>query len=246
LILNGNFDDTDDYWNFSKSGDVQAEKNIDDHYYVNITNGRTMQSDIIISQNNVSLDQGEKYILKFDAWAQDGKFIDVKIRKATSPFTDYTKIGAVYVNATVQSLTFPFEMKDISDGIAQLVFMVGGDNNDIYIDNVSLKIDASTGISQSKETAHEIKLFNNYPNPFNPSTKIEYHLPEVSLVKLTIYNMLGQILTTYMNQEQAAGIYVKDIELSTYSSGVYFYSFEAKAVRSGKIYQNVKKMILLK
>ncbi len=108
LIINGNFDDSDDFWNFSKSANVQTEVNIDDHYYVNITDGGSTQSDIIISQNNISLDQGDKYILNFDAWAQDDKFIDVKIRKVTSPFTDYTKIGAVYVNSTEKSYHLQF------------------------------------------------------------------------------------------------------------------------------------------
>jgi hypothetical protein len=211
-----------------------------------ITNGGTTQSDITLSQNNVSLTQGEKYFLKFDAWAQGDKFIDVKIRKSTSPFTDYTRIGAVYLNTTEHHLSFPFEMTNISDGTAQLVFMVGGDDNDVYFDNVSLKIDISTEILESTKRVGEFRLFTNYPNPFNPSTHIEYYLPEASLVTLTIFNILGQRLGKYINEQQLAGRYKKEIELSHFGSGVYFYSLEAKAVNSGKYFQNIKRMILLK
>ena len=66
------------------------------------------------------------------------------------------------------------------------------------------------------------------------------------MVNLTIYNTLGQKLTSYINKKQLTGRYKKEIELSNYSSGIYFYSLEAKAVNSEKHYQNVKKMILIK
>ena len=111
LILNGKFDDSDDFWNFTKSANVEAERIIDDHYYVNITDGGTTPSDIIISQNNIALDQNKKYILNFDARAQDDKFIDVKIRKASAPFTDYTKIGAVYLNSAEESFIEQFDLR---------------------------------------------------------------------------------------------------------------------------------------
>ena len=139
-----------------------------------------------------------------------------------------------------------FEMTDISDGTAQLVFMVGDNEHDVYLDNVSLKIKVTSDISESNKLESEFMLYTNYPNPFNPSTQIEYFLPEASFVKLTIYNTIGQKLESYIDGEQSAGRYKKEIELSNFSSGIYFYSLEAKAVNSGKYFHNINKMILLK
>ena len=89
-------------------------------------------------------------------------------------------------------------------------------------------------------------LYPNYPNPFNSSTQIEYYLPETSFVRLSIYNYLGQKVTDYINVEQTAGRYSREIQMSNFNSGIYFYSLEAKAVNSGKCYQKTNKMILSK
>ena len=149
LILNGSFDDLDDYWNFPKSDNVEAEVIINDHYFIDITNGGITHKRHYSFPIQCISNSGEKYILKFDGWAQGDKFIDVKIRRANSPFTDYTRIGAVYLNQTEQTHSFSFEMTELSDGLAQLIFMVGGDNNDVYLDNVSLNVDVTTNISKS-------------------------------------------------------------------------------------------------
>jgi hypothetical protein len=106
----------------------------------------------------------------------------------------------------------------------------------------------------------EYYLSQNYPNPFNPITTIEFAIPEESLVSLKIFDLLGNEVTTLVNEELAAGKY--EIEFSTkggsasgsndYSltSGVYFYQLLVSALQSkdGKTenYIETKKMILLK
>ena len=49
-----------------------------------------------------------------------------------------------------------------------------------------------SGVTTNSEIPNEFKLYNNFPNPFNPSTKIKFDLPKPTLVKLTIYNILGK------------------------------------------------------
>ena len=87
---------------------------------------------------------------------------------------------------------------------------------------------------------------NNYPNPFNPSTQIEYFLPRASYVKLTVYNALGQKVVSYINSEQSAGTHKREIDFGNFSSGIYFYSLDANAVNSVEHFYKVKKMILIK
>jgi hypothetical protein len=94
-------------------------------------------------------------------------------------------------------------------------------------------------------------LEQNYPNPFNPVTTIRFNLPERAGVKLTIYNMRGQIIRTLIDAgTMHAG--KKDITWNgrdasgqPVSSGVYVYRLEASAV-SGNKYTMSKRMVLVK
>lgn len=70
-------------------------------------------------------------------------------------------------------------------------------------------------------------LKQNHPNPFNPSTLIEYTLPRASSVELEIYNVSGQLVERLVDGMQEAGTYSVKWNASAYSSGVYFYRFSA-------------------
>ncbi|MDZ7625488.1 MAG: C25 family cysteine peptidase [Ignavibacteriaceae bacterium] len=83
-------------------------------------------------------------------------------------------------------------------------------------------------------------LEQNYPNPFNPSTTIKYSLSEDGFVKLAVYNLLGEEVTTLVNNEQKAGRYEVVFNASKLSSGVYMYRLESNNFLS------IKKMILIK
>lgn len=73
----------------------------------------------------------------------------------------------------------------------------------------------------------DYELAQNYPNPFNPITTIEFALPEKALVKLEIFNLLGQKMATLADGEFAAGVHSVQWEAETYSSGIYFYRLTA-------------------
>lgn len=82
-------------------------------------------------------------------------------------------------------------------------------------------------------------LYNNYPNPFNRSTKISYQLLAFHNVKLTIYDVLGRVVKVLVNANQERGVYEVNFDASNLASGIYFYRLEAFDTRVGK-------MILLK
>ena len=84
------------------------------------------------------------------------------------------------------------------------------------------------------------KLYANYPNPFNPSTVISYHIPVISDVELSIYNLLGQKVKMLVSEKQSAGHHTFEWDAGEFASGVYFYRIEAGE------FQDVKKMILLR
>jgi len=72
-----------------------------------------------------------------------------------------------------------------------------------------------------------IVLYPNYPNPFNPTTTIQYYLPEKSDVVLTVFNISGCKVETLVNQSQTSGRYFVKWDASRYPSGVYFYKIQA-------------------
>jgi photosystem II stability/assembly factor-like uncharacterized protein len=85
-------------------------------------------------------------------------------------------------------------------------------------------------------------LNQNYPNPFNPSTIISYQIPEAGFVQLKIFNLIGQHITTLVDEFQQAGIYHSTFNMGKYNlpSGIYFYKIIA-----GR-YSKTMKMSLMK
>jgi len=83
-------------------------------------------------------------------------------------------------------------------------------------------------------------LEQNFPNPFNPSTTIRYALPSSTHVKLTVYNILGQIVSELVNEEQSAGWKEVKWNASNFASGVYLYTLQADR------FVSAKKLLLLK
>jgi hypothetical protein len=96
----------------------------------------------------------------------------------------------------------------------------------------------------------DFKLFQNYPNPFNPTTRIEFSLPIAMDVELTVFNILGQQVSTLINDQRSAGNHsvlwnANDLNGMKLSSGIYFYMLKASGI-DGKEFQEIKKMLLLK
>lgn len=103
----------------------------------------------------------------------------------------------------------------------------------------------SNTIEVSTELPKEFSLAQNYPNPFNPSTNISFNLKADSKVKLTVYNLLGESITTLINENYSAGSHSINFNAVNLNSGIYFYKLEAAGV-DGQNYVATKKMILTK
>ena len=89
-------------------------------------------------------------------------------------------------------------------------------------------------------------LVDNFPNPFNPTTTIQYALPQAADVELTVYNVVGQVVRTLVAERQSAGRYAVEWDATddsghSLSSGMYFYRLQA-----GGEFREVKKMLLLR
>lgn len=103
---------------------------------------------------------------------------------------------------------------------------------------VASKVVNSTESPETLPSA--IELLPNYPNPFNPSTTLAYRLSSTANVKLTVFNSLGQLITTVVNEIQTAGSYTVPFDGSGLSSGVFFIRLESDG------YTQTGKMVLIK
>jgi hypothetical protein len=97
-----------------------------------------------------------------------------------------------------------------------------------------------TDVQKEDDVPVAYSLKQNYPNPFNPSTTIEYSLPDNELVKIKVYDVLGNEITTLVNDIQSAGTYKVSFDAKNLSTGVYFYRISAGN------FQEIRKMIFLK
>ena len=94
--------------------------------------------------------------------------------------------------------------------------------------------------SSSIEPSGKIRLFNNYPNPFNPQTEIQYALQNSGQVKLVVYDVLGRAVSELVNENQTPGVYQVRFDGTSLPSGLYFYKIN---VNNQSI---VRKMMLTK
>jgi photosystem II stability/assembly factor-like uncharacterized protein len=141
--------------------------------------------------------------------------------------------------------------QDFNDGLPDAV--QGMDLNITYANNVirvmthgngayerKLLSQIPVGVKPDPIVVASFKLEQNYPNPFNPSTKISWQLPVDAFVSLKVYDILGNVVATLVNEEKAAGSYQTEFNASNHSSGTYIYRLQA-----GNFVQT-RKMILLR
>jgi len=96
------------------------------------------------------------------------------------------------------------------------------------------------GVSSSTQIVNKYELLQNYPNPFNPTTRIEYNLMKESRVKLTVYDVLGKVVSERNIGKQDPGKQFVTFDATNLPSGIYYYKLQAGE------FTDVKKMMLIK
>ena len=97
-------------------------------------------------------------------------------------------------------------------------------------------------INESRDYA----ISKNYPNPFNPSTIIQFNVPEKSFVSLKIYNSLGKEIKTLANESMPEGTRQIQFNAENITSGVYYYRITMSGISSSFSFSHTGKMVLLK
>jgi len=100
--------------------------------------------------------------------------------------------------------------------------------------------DNPTGMEAESIIPDKFKLMKNFPNPFNPTTIIQFETTHNTFISLKVFNVLGNEIATLINEERPVGSYSCEWNAGGFPSGVYFYSLTTRDFRE------TKKMILMK
>lgn len=131
----------------------------------------------------------------------------------------WQKIGFVDGKGTTTEIrNYSFTDQDVVSGTyAYRLKQIDFDGTVNYSNTVEVELNGITSFS----------LEQNYPNPFNPTTLISYQLPITGFVNLKVFDVLGNEVTTLVNEYKSAGSYEIEFDAGSLSSGVYFYKLQA-------------------
>ncbi len=177
-------------------------------------------------------------------WSTSSELNNRGFEVLRSPFNLYGKDTSVWWNigfvegkgTTTEQQFYTLVDKDLTVGKYQYrLKQIDFDGSFRYSDVVGVEI----------RTPSDFYLSQNYPNPFNPNTKISYNLTEDSKVTLKVFDVLGREIETLINKEMSSGYHFIDFNASRLASGIYFYQLRVEG-RDGKIYNSIKKMVLIR
>jgi hypothetical protein len=118
---------------------------------------------------------------------------------------------------------------------------VGPAASEIIMDQAILFRPKSAAVGENDKFAPKnLKLYQNYPNPFNPTTRIKFSLLKTEHVKIKVYNLAGQMISTIIDRQMQTGEHEVDFDGCNFSNGIYFYQISAGQ------YSEIKKMILMR
>ncbi len=212
-------------------------------FFVNDTKGWAVGSfgTILTTDNPVPVElssftasvENSNVILKWQTETEkNNSGFEIERRNAQSGNTGWEKIGfAEGQGTTTEEYSYSYLDKEITSGQFQYrLKQIDLDGSFKYSDAVQVSI----------SLPQEFSLEQNYPNPFNPATQIRYSIPQDAMVKLNVYNALGQQVAELVNGEVKAGSYEVKFNADRLSSGIYYYRIETGG------FVSTKKMMLLK
>ncbi|HMS33382.1 MAG TPA: T9SS type A sorting domain-containing protein [Ignavibacteria bacterium] len=181
---------------------------------------------------------------QFSAFSSLSKYSDslcFAFIKYPSAFNNNPEYKKVYLGDTAQVIKFDVSQPIFNQSYYYRIKTVwektsGGRTSLVE----SYMTDYLSGISNNNSAAEGFYLKQNYPNPFNPSTNLGFGISDWGFVSLKVYDALGKVVRTLVNEYKPVGFYSVEFDGSDLPSGIYFYRLEA-----GK-YSGTKRMILLK
>ena len=155
-----------------------------------------------------------------------------------------------FIDTSISNYNLGYNSPCIDAGIQDTIIVYNNNQDTMIIpaitflgaspDMGAFEFDPATNISNKPKSVEEYNLFQNFPNPFNPSTTIKYRIPKSEKVKIEVFNLLGQKITTLLDKQMPAGNHEVIFTADNLSSGVYLYRIQAGH------YREVRKMVFIK
>jgi len=225
--------------NSAYSGNSCVGTILNGHYMTN-TSSRLISPPFVVESDNPRIYLQSWHRLYNDQYHNDDDFGYVQVR-VDHPDSNWLTIDTLSGYSPVWT-QFGVNLSEYVGERIRMGFLIVSDNRDTdagwYIDY----FDFPTHVFDDGSTRVPVGflLKGNYPNPFNPSTSIAYSLSTESIIRLEIYNLLGQHVATLYEGMQQAGEHIVTWNASDFPSGIYFARLEA-----GEQSENIK-MVLLK
>ncbi|HSD63435.1 MAG TPA: T9SS type A sorting domain-containing protein, partial [Ignavibacteriaceae bacterium] len=188
----------------------------------------------------------------FALFDNSGKFISFKLQLVDNQSSEVlgTFDEVIYDQSNIyQYSSLSYEVNTSGIGNREVYLRLAADDNfdldyslaEIYSTGDLLQKTKHTTIDyEGVKAVKAYELSNNFPNPFNPTTIINYQLPRTGFVTLKVYDILGKEVTTLVNEQKTQGRYSVNFNASHLASGVYIYQIRVND------YVSSKKMLLLK
>ncbi|MBN1781919.1 aryl-sulfate sulfotransferase [bacterium] len=244
-IINGDFSEGSNYWEFMTNGFIEAEGDVEDgafHLEVDSVVGFGMA---YVYQYPVSLVEDAVYVLEFDVSANKTLQMVPAVVSGTGN-TDYARIGAIQATTETIRHSYEFTQTRSSTSDALVAFGLEMDTGEIVIDNVVFR-QITSGIGNSSETLPgEFRFNGNYPNPFNGTAAISFELPVASEVTINLYDILGKQHCTIHRGTCLSGSHRVLFNDHALPSGVYFIRMEARNAGGRLLFQETRKMTVLR
>jgi endoglucanase len=152
------------------------------------------------------------------AW--DGEWHHLQI-----PLKDFAEHGSWDNNTWYTPVgLFDWTAIDRFDIVAEEANLAG---KEVSFDDIQIISTANAVAENRTIIPNEFRLYHNYPNPFNPSTTIEYQLSANCHATLKVYDLLGREVSALVDKEQPAGKYSVRFDAAKLSGGIYFYTLKA-------------------
>lgn len=264
IIRNFNFENGKTDWNFWASSSAQfniANQGVNNSNAAEISI-QTPGNNIQLYQYNIALKSLTRYKLTFYAKAINANDFLVSVFKHISPYTNYGlwqrrfAITAELSQYFIEFTTTNFSQPSISD--ARLMFQFGSlanANGKYYFDNIELvEVSNQSAVSsvedlssnEQSQEQNDYVLLSNYPNPFNPDTKIVFRLKEKGYADFQIYNILGEKVFEMNRTLYYAGENIINWSGQKNSAGVYIGTLSFYSLEGGFIERKFIKLNLLK
>ncbi|MDP3148904.1 MAG: T9SS type A sorting domain-containing protein [Ignavibacteria bacterium] len=175
----------------------------------------------------------EATVSPFYAWNPKNRMYGIIVN---SDYNETTPITGALKDAATWVLVFygtNYHVGDVVSVYYDNPFVIGTDRYTFSTDNL-------VGIAEGNSLSpNEYFLYQNFPNPFNPTTTIKYDIPKEGLVTIKIFDILGREVETLVNEEKPAGKYQITFNAKKLSSGIYFYS-----IKTGDYIKTLKSILL--